>query len=79
MVEPLNDHVALVIVNSVGTLQEPVPVSITPPALPNVLIAIPVTGDRDIGFVIPDIVKLNVPDACVVNKLVSVTNCEVLL
>ena len=64
---PERPQVTPVRVAAVGTLQEPEPVSMVPPLLAKVLTKIPVTGARDIGFVMPETVKLNSPDLAVVN------------
>jgi hypothetical protein len=73
-VELVKVHVTPVIVAAFGTLQEDVPVSIVPPSEASVLTTIPVTDAVDIGFVIPEIVKLKVPDLAAVKMFVKVTS-----
>lgn len=66
--------VAPEIVAPSGTLHEPVPVSISPLSVPIVLTMIPVTVSVEIGFVIPETVKLKVPDAELLRMFVSVNS-----
>lgn len=67
-------HVAPLIVAAVETLHEPLPVSMTPESEPTVSMLIPVTVAREIGFVIPETEKLNVPLAAVSTRLDNVTS-----
>ena len=62
-------------VAGVETLHDAVPVSITPESEAIVSISSPVTGLSDIGFRIPETVKLKVPAPAESTRFSSVINC----